>query len=901
MSDLLSIGSSGVYSYQRALATISNNIANVGTDGYNRQDVTIASNQPRQLGPNYIGTGSRFDGIKRLYDAFLESNLRNSQSDLSSQGPMSSYVNRLINVMADENIGLSSAMSRFFESARDLATDPASSIARNIFLRDSDGLASRFRELSSQIQLLDDETRQAAQNDVGKINALSQQIAKVNQQLARHSVESKQPPELLDQRDVLLRDLAKVTAIKTRFEGNGEVLVSVGDTQTEGVLVEGQKAFLIGIAENQPGDRRVSLLLDPYGQAKNLPGILSGELGGVLRFREQVLEPAISSLDGLAKLMVQKINDVHTSGIDLEGNPGRALFGFSSGANQGAASIRLEIDNAMHVAAASLFRVTYDPSNVGNAQALVRYKSPSFLGPQQLISPLHQSTVPMWNSASVRLNESGFSSLGLIPQGMTDLTLEFSGLNNTSRIQIFTRDGKHLLGTPLDLEGGIESRRFVHTSNGMESQALYSPFELSTFESKHMGMDVFFGAKADVGQQARFAIAGDVLEPQLVPAQLTTSVISTESVALNGFQVPALEIPNPSLSDIANWLNSYRNQTRVEVSIQAERLVFKYAQSGDVLEPQLQPSTLRGVPPNAVLGPIVKDALVLNGVSLPAFGTATTTVSEFATWLDGMSDQTGVRASWSQSDGLVLSRPEGNTSNDIRLGMGTAGNPTDLHRLGFTPRLYLSGAATDDLLIFSTGSAGDEFSVQGQFRAIDADPIENLRGQNIEIEFTAADRFSLRSIDPETGLVTRLGTRRFDPSSMGQTVSFRGLELQFSSNPQKGDVFTIDANRDGIGNNEAMLGLVNLEKIGFGDAQQNFNEIYIERVNQVGNIARQTAISEQALRVVVDQAREARDAVSGVSLDEEAASLVRFQQAYQANARVMQMASTLFEAILQVR
>jgi flagellar hook-associated protein 1 FlgK len=78
-------------------------------------------------------------------------------------------------------------------------------------------------------------------------------------------------------------------------------------------------------------------------------------------------------------------------------------------------------------------------------------------------------------------------------------------------------------------------------------------------------------------------------------------------------------------------------------------------------------------------------------------------------------------------------------------------------------------------------------------------------------------------------------------------------------------------------------------------------EAYIERVNQVGNVARQAAIAEQALTVVYRQALEARDAISGVSLDEEASALVRFQQAYQANAKIMQTSMALFEAILQVR
>jgi flagellar hook-associated protein FlgK len=57
----------------------------------------------------------------------------------------------------------------------------------------------------------------------------------------------------------------------------------------------------------------------------------------------------------------------------------------------------------------------------------------------------------------------------------------------------------------------------------------------------------------------------------------------------------------------------------------------------------------------------------------------------------------------------------------------------------------------------------------------------------------------------------------------------------------------------------------------------------------------------EALTVVNQQAIEARDAIAGVSLDEEAANLIRFQQAYQANAKVMQTATTLFDALLAIR
>ena len=72
-------------------------------------------------------------------------------------------------------------------------------------------------------------------------------------------------------------------------------------------------------------------------------------------------------------------------------------------------------------------------------------------------------------------------------------------------------------------------------------------------------------------------------------------------------------------------------------------------------------------------------------------------------------------------------------------------------------------------------------------------------------------------------------------------------------------------------------------------------------MNLVGSVARQASIAQEALKVVYEQAQEAWDGISGVSLDEEASALVRFQQAYQANAKVMQVASTLFDTVLQVR
>ena len=71
MVDLVAIGSSGVNVYKRALATVSNNIANMGTEGYSRQVTDIKQNTPTEAGKSTIGNGAYFDRVSRQYDEFF--------------------------------------------------------------------------------------------------------------------------------------------------------------------------------------------------------------------------------------------------------------------------------------------------------------------------------------------------------------------------------------------------------------------------------------------------------------------------------------------------------------------------------------------------------------------------------------------------------------------------------------------------------------------------------------------------------------------------------------------------------------------------------------------------------------------------------------------------------------
>lgn len=137
------------------------------------------------------------------------------------------------------------------------------------------------------------------------------------------------------------------------------------------------------------------------------------------------------------------------------------------------------------------------------------------------------------------------------------------------------------------------------------------------------------------------------------------------------------------------------------------------------------------------------------------------------------------------------------------------------------------------------------------------------------------------------------------PYVAGASYSFNGMTLSFDGKPADGDRFTLEANTDGVADNRnaLLLGQLQSEKI-LNGGSTSLQGSYAEMVNQIGNKAREVRVNGVAQRSLVEQAQKARESVSGVNLDEEAANLLRFQQAYQAAARLIAVADKLFDALL---
>ena len=231
-------------------------------------------------------------------------------------------------------------------------------------------------------------------------------------------------------------------------------------------------------------------------------------------------------------------------------------------------------------------------------------------------------------------------------------------------------------------------------------------------------------------------------------------------------------------------------------------------------------------------------------------------------------------------------------AQEIRLTLGEGGTPEVLQRLGLRTGLYWNGTVPEDLMLFVTGDG--QGRVSAAYQTAPFDVVQALRQRPIELRILEGSRYQL--VDLASG--STLAERPFDPQSL--SVDYRGLRIKLSEMPVAGDRFRIDGNQDGIGDNGVMREIAKLSNAAANPAGDTLLDLYALQSGRVGTVARQAGIAQQALGVVKEQAMAARDRVSGVSLDEEAAELIRFQQAYQASAKSMQVATELFNTILGV-
>jgi len=326
VANVLNNGISGLLSYQRAISTTGHNIANADTVGYSRQRTLFGAQTPQNMGAGWMGNGVRVLAVERQYDDFLATQTRNTQSTASNLEIFTSYAVNVDSMLADPEIGLDPAIQRFFDSMHVLADLPDSNPVRQQVLSESQAMADRFHYLNGQFEDLRDRTNRELAVVTMEINGLANSIAEVNQNIVEAIGISggAEPNDLLDQRQTLLNDLSKLVDIKAVPQDDGALNVFLGKGQA---MVMGSHASTLGLVPGatDPSEREV-IFTDTVGSQAITQYMTGGEIGGLLSFHGQILDPAQNRLGLIAVGISDQINQQHQIGIDLNSNLGGSLF-----------------------------------------------------------------------------------------------------------------------------------------------------------------------------------------------------------------------------------------------------------------------------------------------------------------------------------------------------------------------------------------------------------------------------------------------------------------------------------------------------------------------------------------------------------------------------------------------
>ncbi|WP_166371513.1 flagellar hook-associated protein FlgK [Psychromonas sp. SA13A] len=144
-------------------------------------------------------------------------------------------------------------------------------------------------------------------------------------------------------------------------------------------------------------------------------------------------------------------------------------------------------------------------------------------------------------------------------------------------------------------------------------------------------------------------------------------------------------------------------------------------------------------------------------------------------------------------------------------------------------------------------------------------------------------------------------TAIIDPLTGKATLEFGGVKVEMEKGiPVAGDEITLNYNETGAGDNRNILAMSDLQNTKImNDGKSTFQDVYSEMISEIGAKTANADVAMQSSAILKNQSFERIQSVSGVNMDEEAANLLMYQQHYSAAARVITIASELFDTILQ--
>lgn len=857
---LINIGISGLRAQQAQLDVVGQNVTNAGTPGYTRQRAEISAIASGFDGRGFTGAGAQVDAFTRLADEFLISQVRTDTSRFGEVDAFAGFVAQIETVVADGSASLAPALENFFDALQSAANQPDAIPERQLVLSQAQALGQRFASLQQGLSQRLDESDTLIGSRLEQINDLARSIANLNGRISerREGIPGGQLNSLLDERDEQIRVLSEQIGVSVVAQQDEALNLSVGSGQP---LVVGSQAFSLELDEAGQVSVRTSGQLRGLGDNQ-----IGGQLGGVVRAQNDIVRPALRELGLIAANIQSAVNDQHARGIDLNGELGGDFF---SDIN----SPELVLTRSTNISGIA--------SSGGAIEVLINDAS-------ELVDTDYQFTFDGANGLEVRRN----SDSEVVFQGQLagyPATIEFDGLSTTIVA------GGHNSGERFRIDA------LATAAAGVEL-AITAPRTLALGSGVRVESGV--GNIGDV--TARIDGLFDADSAAFVDSELTPPLLvvfrSPDRFDVLDNSDPGRPVP---LDPPIRAQSFQRGQpTQVfptepgSVRIQSSGPQSGAASSATLVESSadLQPTF-----PGSDIAFIDEDGVATNVVVGP--GSSARQVA------DAIVTSTGLSASAVTDLFITDIRPAaGATSVSVELNGVTIEVEEPVSLTGFADAINANSVLTEA----GTVARSDGTSVQ----------IENFNGDTISLAVPESARLAITdargtdqilqgepgrfagvSVFGEISVVAGEGSRIEAPALFGNAPTTGpadfGFPLELVGDPRTGDRIVIDPNQGGVNDNRNALALADLLQNGsVGDSGIGFSEAYGQLIQSIGIAGSEAQLNQSAAGALLEQSRANQASQSGVNLDEEAANLIRFEQAFNASTQIITVARDIFTSLL---
>jgi len=358
---------SGIRAQQAAMEVASQNVANVNTPGYHRQEAVL---QAREAFGGVVGSGVDVTTVRRLQDQFLQQQSRLAEGQVGYWSTAHGYLQQVEGVLAPgTDLDLSTMFDQFFNAWQQLADHPEEPSRSDGVRSAAIDLTTTLNSTASKLDALTSELGDSLGSDVTQINTLADKLATLNAQIGAAKAVGTAPNDLLDQREAVLDELASLGGVTSLSTDEGTSIVSLGGRS----LVQGSNAHHLDVRQGSSGAMVV------WAEDGAQANITSGAMASLVELRDKIIPGYKDQLDAMAYALASAVNTLHRNGVTLDNT---AAGDFFSGTT--AAGIRVHDDILADSTNIAASRLAGAPGDGGLANEIYALYQQPLVGSQTL-------------------------------------------------------------------------------------------------------------------------------------------------------------------------------------------------------------------------------------------------------------------------------------------------------------------------------------------------------------------------------------------------------------------------------------------------------------------------------------------------------------------------------------